>query len=737
MFELPVQGDCDDSNRVTKKVATAAEELMAHSQLLALAAAVTRDGILITDANERVVLMNAAAERLCGYTFEEIVGQKPARYFQGPGTDPATRNKLREFIDHREPISTEIINYHRNGTAYWLQLNITPVKNDAGKVTHFIAVQTDVTDRKNAEQALKSQSEFLEKVSFTMPVQIFVYDLLEKRNIFLNRNKASVFGYSADEISAMGANFLDTLIHPDDVIRYRAHLEALAQQPEGVVSNIEIRGRHVNGDWITVHCRNTVFTRREDGCVSQVLGTIQDVTELVMSRRRLLDLNTQLEQTNNILADLSIQLSDRAEAAEVQAQELAASRAELYRTNQRLELLASTDGLTGLNNHRTFQEVLHRAYSASIANRHSLSLLIMDVDSFKSYNDRFGHPAGDDVLRRIASMLPLCVRNTDTCARYGGEEFAVILPEASVDDARVIAERIRTTIAGADWKLANVTISIGVAQVAEEVSSPSQLVTAADQALYHAKQSGRNRVAIFGDITSEELQATRVNASIEAAYSECLHEIVLQQESDLMERMGESDNSLVETYDATITAWAGVLELRDRETEGHSQRVTNLTVQLARFVGMNEEEVLFIKWGALLHDIGKLGIPDAILHKPGDLTPEEFATMRKHPVLAYEMLRHIEFIKPAIDIPYSHHERWDGSGYPQGLQGEAIPVAARLFAVVDVWDALRSDRPYRKSWGVEQVLDYLRANSGSHFDPRAVSAFIAMIETESRINAAA
>ncbi len=736
MSDIPLYSDGLTSLRLENTVVTATQQLMANSQLLALAAAVTHDGILITDSSERIVLMNTAAERLCGYTLSEIIGQRPSKYFQGPDTDPATRSLIRKSIDRGEPVSVEIINYHRNGSSYWLQLHITPVHNSLGEVTHFIAVQTDVTARKQAEHELKDQSDFLEKISYTMPVQIYVYDLLEHRTVFLNRSKSTTFGYSADEIIAMGSKVIHQLIHPDDLPRYAAHIQNLADEPDGSVANLEVRGRHRNGEWMTLHCRNTVFTRLPDGRVSQVLGTIQDVSELAISRRRLLELNLQLEQTNNALAELSVQLNDRASAAEIQARELAESRAELYRTNQRLELLAATDGLTGLKNHRIFQEVLRTEYSTCVASHLPLSLMIMDVDSFKSYNDRFGHPEGDDVLRRIASMLPLCVRNEDTCARYGGEEFAVILPRASIEEARVIAERIRTTIAGADWRLVNVTISIGVAELAGDVSSPSQLVTAADQALYHAKQSGRNRVAVFGDISSDELHETRVNASIEAAYSECLHEIVLQKESDLMESMGDSDDSLIETYDATITAWAGVLELRDKETEGHSKRVTNLTVQLARFVGMNEEEVLFVKWGALLHDIGKLGIPDAILHKPGDLTPEEFAIMRKHPVLAYEMLRHIAFIKPAIDIPYSHHEKWDGTGYPQKLRGEAIPVAARLFAVVDVWDALRSDRPYRSAWGVEQVLDYLRANSGSHFDPRAVSAFIAMIET-TQISAAA
>jgi len=177
-------------------------------------------------------------------------------------------------------------------------------------------------------------------------------------------------------------------------------------------------------------------------------------------------------------------------------------------------------------------------------------------------------------------------------------------------------------------------------------------------------------------------------------------------------------------YETTIEGWSRALDLRDRETEGHTQRVTETTLRLAREVGVAEAELVQIRRGALLHDIGKMGVPDAMLFKPGPLSEEEWAVMRRHPECARELLAPIDFLRPALDIPYCHHEKWDGSGYPRGLAGEGIPLAARLFAVVDVWDALRSDRPYRAGWPEEKVLDYLRAQSGSHFDPAAVEAFL-------------
>jgi len=185
-------------------------------------------------------------------------------------------------------------------------------------------------------------------------------------------------------------------------------------------------------------------------------------------------------------------------------------------------------------------------------------------------------------------------------------------------------------------------------------------------------------------------------------------------------------------YDTTLEGWSRALELRDIETKGHTQRVTELTIRLAHAMGMNDAKLVHVRRGALLHDIGKMGIPDSILLKPSPLTEEEWAIIRKHPVYAHEMLSPIAFLRPALDIPYCHHEKWDGTGYPRGLKGEEIPLAARIFAVVDVWDALRSDRLYRPAWPEEKALEYIREQAGKHFDPGIVEAFLQVVEETKR-----
>jgi putative nucleotidyltransferase with HDIG domain len=194
--------------------------------------------------------------------------------------------------------------------------------------------------------------------------------------------------------------------------------------------------------------------------------------------------------------------------------------------------------------------------------------------------------------------------------------------------------------------------------------------------------------------------------------------------TQLFENLQRANMDLGLAYDATIEGWSRAMDMRDHETEGHTLRVTDLTLKLARAMRVSESQLIAIRRGALLHDIGKMGVPDAILLKDGKLTDEEWAIMREHPQLARDMLLPIAYLNDAINIPYCHHEKWDGTGYPQGLKGDHIPIAARVFAVVDVWDALTNDRTYRKKWSKQKALQYIREQSGRHFDPQVVDIFL-------------
>ncbi|MFH1217144.1 MAG: HD domain-containing phosphohydrolase [Pseudomonadota bacterium] len=226
------------------------------------------------------------------------------------------------------------------------------------------------------------------------------------------------------------------------------------------------------------------------------------------------------------------------------------------------------------------------------------------------------------------------------------------------------------------------------------------------------------RVANTDLETRVQARTRELSTANEQLKKEIFEREILQQE------LQTSHDNLVQAYNTTIEGWSRALDYRDKETEGHSQRVTDLTLKIASFMGMGDDELIHVRRGALLHDIGKLGVPDRILLKPGPLTDEEWQIMRSHTDIAFKLLSPVPYLRQSLDIPYCHHEKWDGSGYPQGLKGQQIPLGARIFAIIDVWDALTSDRPYRPAWSREKTLAHIRAQSGTHFDPKVVAAFL-------------
>lgn len=247
--------------------------------------------------------------------------------------------------------------------------------------------------------------------------------------------------------------------------------------------------------------------------------------------------------------------------------------------------------------------------------------------------------------------------------------------------------------------------------------------TIGEEAAVHAMKAGANDYLVKGKLARLTPAIARELAEGEHRRARRAAEQALREH----ERLAASE--LAAAYEATLEGWARALDLRDRETEGHSRRVTETTLRLARLMGVSEGELVHIRRGSLLHDIGKMGIPDSVLLKPAALTPEEWEIMRRHPIHAYDLLAPIAYLQPALDIPYCHHEKWDGTGYPRGLKGEEIPLAARVFAVADIWDAVRSDRPYRRAWPTDLALEHIVSLSGTHLDPDVVKAFCQMLQS--------
>jgi diguanylate cyclase (GGDEF)-like protein/putative nucleotidyltransferase with HDIG domain len=357
----------------------------------------------------------------------------------------------------------------------------------------------------------------------------------------------------------------------------------------------------------------------------------------------------------------------------------------------RLAEAAVRDPLTGLLNRRGYQERLATELEQARRADAPLSIVLGDLDAFKTLNDRLGHRHGDDALRRFADVCQSHLRGKDFIARVGGEEFAIVLPETSERDAVLIAERLRRAVAGElrAGDGARITASFGVAAFPQHGGNAEMLLDHADQAMYAAKSMGRDRTVAFGPDLTRSLAGP--------AHQEHLQAVLM----------------LAET-----------LDLRDAATHTHSETVAGLCEQMASGLGLDSGRVERIRLAGLLHDIGKIGVADSILRKPGALDRLEWEEMRQHPELGARIVRGAGLADVA-DWVLAHHERPDGRGYPYGLEGAQIPVEARILAIADAYEAMTADRPYRDGMSQEEAWAELERCAGTQFDPDLVEIFLA------------
>jgi len=351
--------------------------------------------------------------------------------------------------------------------------------------------------------------------------------------------------------------------------------------------------------------------------------------------------------------------------------------------------LALTDPLTGLGNHRHFHERLERELQHANERRLPLTLCFIDVDDFKRINDRFGHPAGDRVLSQIAARL----RQTGEAFRLGGDEFALLLPGYAESAALTAASSVVERISALELdQIGPVTVSAGVAISPQHATERDELIRLADSALYWAKEYGKNRVRGYRPDVIELAELKRLASGPDRA------------------ARFRAAASLARAVDA-----------RDVYTGSHSQRVAELAARTARRLGLADEEVELTRLAASLHDLGKLAIPEEILRKPGPLTEPERIVLERHPQIGFRMLESLG-VDPVADWVLHHHERWDGSGYPDGLPGERIPLGARIIFVADAYDAMISERVYRRRVSPTEAIAELDRCAGTQFDPHVVNA---------------
>jgi len=386
---------------------------------------------------------------------------------------------------------------------------------------------------------------------------------------------------------------------------------------------------------------------------------------------------------------------------------------------EKLKELSLKDVETEVYNHKYLIERLNSELLRAKRYALSISLAMIDVDYFNSINDLYGHAYGDMILKELAKYLKQFVRGMDIVTRYGGEEFVIILPDTDKQSTSHFTERLLNDIENHTFDPENrklkLKVSIGIANFPEDdpnISEAYGLIHLVEKAVTLAKEHGGGRLVTLNGKKEEEKTSEDTQENIE----------------NLKQKLSKIEKRMHQTFLESIYAFAKTIEAKDYYTGEHCEHMVSLAVSIGKKLNLSEKEMEDLKHAAMLHDLGKIGIPDEILLKKGKLTDAEYEIIRKHPQIGAEIIRHIHFLKDVAPIVLYHHERFDGFGYCAGLKGKEIPLGARIIAIADVYQALTSDRPYRKAYSIPEAIKIIKEGSGTQFDPEIVKVFFEIIE---------
>lgn len=625
------------------------------------------NGFMITDRIGQIIWVNPAFTRLTGYSLEEVVGQNP-KIMKSGKQDAEFYKKIWNTILAGNIWHGELVNRRKDGSLYTEEMTIASLRGEDREITHFIAIKQDVSERKRHER----EREAIINVSAALRQAT---------------SRAEILTTILDQMSALfdaGGTFI-ALPHTGtgDVI-----IE-MGRGPIGEKFNgLKIpHGMGVSG-WVIMNKRpylnnsaniDPIFYRpdllEDYHCVASVplIAHEKSIGALWIARRNYI--SEQDLQLLNAVADIAANAIHRVTLHEQTEQQLHHLLA-LHQID--LAITTNFDLNITLNIILTNVQTELEVDAACI-------LLLNTSTGMLEYGAGLGFRT-DNIKRSFVKI------GDGISGRAALEQHTVSCPDLE----QAGGQFSRTSLLAEE-------------EFSSHFATPLLILGQVKGVLevFHRTPIDPDREWL----DYLETLATQITIAIENA--------------TLLKNLQKTNTELTHAYDATIEGWSRALDLRDRETEGHTQRVTEMSLELADRMGMSEAEKADLRRGALLHDIGKMGVPDSILHKPGGLTESEWEIMRQHPIFAYQMLSPISYLKRAVEISYCHHERWDGTGYPHGLKGEEIPLAARVFAIVDVFDALTSDRPYRKAWSPEEAYRYIEAHAGTHFDPQIVKVFLA------------
>ncbi|HVT14155.1 MAG TPA: diguanylate cyclase [Fimbriimonadaceae bacterium] len=449
-----------------------------YRRLKDLETIIATTGLILTttDPNGLVTGFNRTAEETLGYEAGDVIGKLTVRDLlkTDPEEGAVSSHAYAQLSDEPEQQEREF--RRKDGSTFPALVTVRPIYGEDGKVAEYFGVGIDVSARKAGQEALREKQELIESIALTSPTIFYIFDLSCRRIVYSNRELPTMLGYTEEQVATMGSDPLPAVMHPEDLDILFNRYESCANLRDGEILESEFRCLSAFGELRWLSARDVVFKRDAEGNVTQILVNVVDTTD-----RRVLheQIETQVLEIQDTNLALEIQTNALEEA------------------NAQLESLAFTDGLTGIANHRSFQEELAKSFDSAKRRKRRLSLMLVDVDQFKQYNDTYGHPSGDIVLKRVASVI------RDSCpegclpARYGGEEFAVLCPGFSGNEVLMLAESIRNAIETTPWPERSVTVSIGAVSLSQDLATPSDLVSASDNALYSSKASGRNCVTFY------------------------------------------------------------------------------------------------------------------------------------------------------------------------------------------------------------------------------------------------
>ncbi len=674
----------------------------------------------LKDRESRFIAVNEAFAKACGLRPQDLVGKTDLDIWPRDLAQKYRADDLEVICSGKRRCIEESL-VDNNGLLRQIETIKTPVYNDKNEIIGTTGIARDITERKRYEDNLRQT-----RAELGIRVKVRTAELTrvneELRQEVKERRKLSetikegeaflsnVFSSIQDGISVLDKEMNIVQVNPV-MEKWYAH-------------NAPLVGKKC---YEAYHCRSQPCL---DCPTRTTLDTQKAAYQLVPKTSAggqvigWLDLYSfpMFDQASGKLVGAIEYVRDITDKKTVEERAGRLNK-ELLESNLRLRKLSLRDSQTGLYNYRYLEEVIEAEFQRAKRYPHPLSVIMLDIDYFKSINDVYGHQFGDLVLKQLARQLKMIFRRYDVIIRFGGEEFLVISPGADIVSALNLGQRILEIINrynfGDKKQKVKLNVTLAVVSYPQDKSTNGMgLVNLANQVLDKAKESGGNRVYSSLDIIKHRSPLTLgKKKSTEVRF--------LQGKIDKLTI--RSNQNITEA----IFAFAKAIELKDHYTGEHVEDTVHYVQEICDKLALPKDQTALIKQGAALHDLGKIGISEKILLKKSKLTRGEFEEIKKHPQIGADILRPIKFLHNLIPLVFYHHEKWDGTGYPSGIKKEEIPIGARIISVADAYQALTSDRPYRKAYSKEKAIKILRAGSGSQFDPRIIVIFLKILQDRS------